>query len=187
MTSFLMAFCDKLHYNRRVYEWVSGVQCISHSTRHRSFRRRVFSDNRLHWYWQFCKHRVVRGTPSLRAVVLIFVAVRSVCVVAAGRRNAVCGCSVGWAAALFQPTITLTATSRLSLVVCAPVQTDTNCIFRDQEIVHRQHARTLSGVVQRSTLRVWRLGTGTRVESSTSDVVYPTPRIAVSTYRPLSG
>jgi len=160
---FSHGFLRQAPLHKRVYERVSGVQSIFHSTRNRSFPRRVFWDNRLHWYWQFCKHRV-RGTPLLRAVVLIFVAVRSVCVVAAGRRHAVCGCSVRWPASLFQPTITLTATSRLSRVVCAPVQTDTNCIFRHQETVHRQHARTLSGVVRRSTPRVWRLGTGTRVE-----------------------
>ena len=33
-------------------EWVSVQGLTSHLTRNRSFRRRVFPGNQLHWYWQ---------------------------------------------------------------------------------------------------------------------------------------
>ena len=33
-------------------EWVSVLGLTSHSTHNRSFRRRVFPGNWLHWYWQ---------------------------------------------------------------------------------------------------------------------------------------
>ena len=33
-------------------EWVTVYGLTSHSTHNRSFRRRVFPGNQLHWYWQ---------------------------------------------------------------------------------------------------------------------------------------
>jgi len=39
----------KVRGRQRLSEWVSFT---SHSTHNRSFRRRVFTGNHLHWYWQ---------------------------------------------------------------------------------------------------------------------------------------
>ena len=39
-------------HSSSVTEWVSVYGLTSHSTHNRSFQRRVFPGNQLHWYWQ---------------------------------------------------------------------------------------------------------------------------------------
>jgi len=46
--SILSTVRSCLKSNNRLSEWVTGV----HSTHNRSFQRRVFPGNWLHWYWQ---------------------------------------------------------------------------------------------------------------------------------------